>query len=242
MAQKQTCYDERFYDYTSGKSAHAADRIVGRLIELFQPSRVCDVGCGEGVWLAAYARRGLQTLCGLDGDYVDRARLRIDETCFVPCDLAQPFQLDGRFDLLQSFEVAEHLPLAQAQPFVEALVKASDVVAFSASVPGQGGLHHINEQPLAFWRDLFRAHGFAAYDPIRPYIANDTRIPPWYRHNVLVYVSDTAPLALRDSLAAYRLADDAPIPEFAPLWYRLRCRFIKSLPFSLQQFLAKLVS
>jgi hypothetical protein len=62
-----------------------------------------------------------------------------------------------RFDLVQSLEVGEHLPLSAAETLVDSLTTASDRVLFSAAVKGQGGEFHVNEQPLAFWQELFEA-------------------------------------------------------------------------------------
>ena len=39
---------------------------------------------------------------------------------------------------------------------------------FSAAVPGQGGENHVNEQPLAYWRAIFREHGYSAVDYSAP--------------------------------------------------------------------------
>jgi len=41
-------------------------------------------------------------------------------------------------------------------------------VAASAAVLGQGGEHHLNEQPHDYWRDMFLQRGFALIDGLRP--------------------------------------------------------------------------
>jgi 2-polyprenyl-3-methyl-5-hydroxy-6-metoxy-1,4-benzoquinol methylase len=69
-----------------------------------------DVGCGIGTWLAEFEAAGIADVTGVDGDYVDRARLLIDRARFEPRDLSRPFELDRKFDLAMSLEVAEHLP------------------------------------------------------------------------------------------------------------------------------------
>ena len=64
--------------------------------------------------------------------------------------------------------MGEHLPPDASAQLVRSLVEASDRVLFSAAVPGQGGEFHVNERPLAFWQDLFAAHGYVAHDCVRP--------------------------------------------------------------------------
>jgi 2-polyprenyl-3-methyl-5-hydroxy-6-metoxy-1,4-benzoquinol methylase len=58
-------YDKKFYDYTFAKSAHSADYVTEIITKFFNPKSVCDVGCGEGVWLAAYKRRGVEFIGSL---------------------------------------------------------------------------------------------------------------------------------------------------------------------------------
>lgn len=49
--------------------------------------------------------------------------------------------------MTQSLEVAEHIDEKYAQNFIELLTLTSDIILFSAAIPNQGGLEHINEQP-----------------------------------------------------------------------------------------------
>jgi hypothetical protein len=58
----------------------------------------------------------------VDVPFVDRRQLLIDPACFHDADLARPIKLGRKFDLVQSLEVAEHLPATGAAEFVETLV------------------------------------------------------------------------------------------------------------------------
>jgi hypothetical protein len=124
---------------------------------------------------------------GVDGDYVDRASLRIAADKFVAADLREPLSLDRKFDLVQSLEVAEHIDGARADVFVESLTRHGDVVLFSAAIPGQGGNGHVNEQWPSYWIGKFADAGFTLYDAIRPRIWNDSRVEVWYRQNTLLF-------------------------------------------------------
>ena len=151
------------------------------------PRSVVDVGCGVGTWLGEAARLGIEDFLGVDGDYVDRAMLEIPAERFVPRDLCEPFDLGRRFDLVMSVEVAEHLPLAHADRFVEALTSLGAVVLFSAAIPGQGGEHHVNEDWPQAWARRFAKHGYRWADPLRLATWNDERVDPWYAQNLLVF-------------------------------------------------------
>ena len=124
---------------------------------------------------------------GIDGDYVNREHLLIPPDSFMPLNLVTEFDLGMHFDLVQSLEVAEHLPAKSASSFVKSVIKHSDLVLFSAAPKGQGGDHHINEQSYDYWRALFAEHGYIAIDYLRPIILHDKRIEPWYRYNMLLF-------------------------------------------------------
>ena len=95
-------------------------------------------------------------------------------------------------DLAICLEVAEHLTPAAGARLVKTLCSVAPVVLFSAAIPAQGGTNHINEQWQSHWADEFAAHGFDCFDPIRPEIWNDRDVFPWYRQNILLFVSRSA--------------------------------------------------
>ena len=170
----------------------SADAVVPHVMRLVNPDSVVDVGCGEGLWLGAFARHGVTRKLGIDGDYVQRERLRFPASEFQARDLSQqPFKLADRFALVVSLEVAEHLPASAAAGFVESLVGLGPCVLFSAAVPFQGGTHHVNEQWQDYWAQLFAARGYIAIDAIRPIVWNDAAVTFYYRQNILLFVSAT---------------------------------------------------
>src|SRR5215469_3474240 len=106
-------YDDEFFDFveaSAGKSAAAFIEVVVKdLLSGLLPQSVIDVGCGRGVWGAEWRRRGVTRCLGVDGEYVPRSSLLIPEADCLPRDLAKPFDLGRRFDLVQCLEVAEHV-------------------------------------------------------------------------------------------------------------------------------------
>jgi hypothetical protein len=124
----------------------------------------------------------------------------INPTRFHARDLEHGVGLDRTFDLAICLEVAEHLRKQSATRLVADLASLAPVVVFSAAVPGQGGLHHVNEQWPSYWAALFAGHGYAVADPIRPVIWDDDSVEWWYRQNVLVYSREPLPGQPHDPL------------------------------------------
>lgn len=236
----QYSYDSRFMDYADRSSRHSARTISMLLRKALTISSVLDIGCAKGTWLCAWQESGVGEIMGVDGSYVATDELVIPHDRFVAADLAQPIDLQRKFDLVQSLEVAEHIRPEAADQFVENLVRHSaGVVLFSAAPPGQGGEFHVNEQPYDYWREKFRAHGFAAYDYVRPLIAGDKSVSFWYRYNTLLYVRAEAAAALSEQMRHTRVDDSRSIEDVSPLPFRARKMLIRKLPIALRQALAR---
>jgi hypothetical protein len=105
----------------------------------------------------------------------------------MPFDLTRPLRLERQFDLVVSLEVAEHLPPECAATFVESLTRLGPAVLFSAAIPGQGGVNHINEQWQDYWAGLFRNAGYEPIDWLRKRIWRNERIEWYYAQNILTY-------------------------------------------------------
>lgn len=224
-------YDSRFLDYAANTSDYSARAVIARLKTLGPITSVLDVGCARGTWLRAWSEAGAAEICGVDGDYAATNSLMVDRRYFVSADLATGFNLGRQFDLVQSLEVAEHLPHAASSLFIAALVRHSrGLVLFSAAPPGQGGEHHINEQPYEFWRNLFRTHGYSAVDYVRPGVAKDQSLSFWYRYNMMLYVSDDVVPCLPEEVRGAVVPDGEPINDVAPLLFKIRRRIVHSLP------------
>src|SRR4030095_12347821 len=135
-------YKDKFYGNRDAQTAHAARTILGLTLELLPPVQsAVDVGCGVGTWLSVLRERGVAAIRGVDGPWVRAGLLTIPPESFVAVDLTKRIPQSGRYDLAISVEVAEHLPPACAETFVDSLVDLSDFVLFSAAIPHQGGKH-----------------------------------------------------------------------------------------------------
>ncbi len=228
-------YDSTFYDYVQIGATRSARVVVPAIIAQLQPRSVLDVGCGRGVWLLEYMRRGVPKVLGLDGDYVPSESLLIPSEYFRAQDLRQAFDLGERYDVVQCLEVAEHVEPSSAPLLIANLTRHGARVLFSAAPPGQGGESHVNEQSYEHWRRLFAERGFVPFDSVRPLIRSASTVEPWYRYNMILYVHEQAIRGLPGAVSATRIAGDEPIRDVSPLVARV-CRSV------LRRFSPRLVS
>lgn len=195
-------YDGDWYEDQIGGSLQSAREVVPIILALVQPCSVVDVGCGMGTWLSVFIEHNIADVIGLDGNYADKKKLLIPENQFISFDLTKNMQLERKFDLVMSLEVAEHFGEEFARGFVKGLVSLGQTILFSAAIPGQGGTHHINEQWPEFWRRLFAEHGYVPVDCLRSRIWNNRKVQVCYRQNMLFYVEEehlkNSPILLKE--------------------------------------------
>lgn len=199
-------YTDRFYSARRFGSARSAEVVLDHLRPLISGASVLDVGCGTGEWLAVARRLGAVRTIGIDGHHVDPRKLQIKEDEFRPADLTKLSSVDERFDLVLCLEVAEHLPPAAGRRFVQLLCGASDVVLFSAAIPGQAGVGHINTRWQSYWISVFSDCGYSAWDVIRPSVWRDPTVDYWYSQNTLLYVRSAREVEVEARLTRPRVS------------------------------------
>jgi SAM-dependent methyltransferase len=182
-------YDDAFFAAVTDRGLTAARVLVPLLLKIIQPRSVLDVGCGYGAWLKAFGEHGIERLRGLDGTQVDPKRFLVDPGCFQTVDLRHCPETGESFDLALCLEVAEHVPTKNSRQLVRFLTRSAPLVLFSAAIPGQGGVAHVNEQWPKFWQALFAEFGYRRLDPLRRHVWQDPRVPGWYQQNLLLYAS-----------------------------------------------------
>lgn len=187
-----SAYNSGFYDGISSSSSSSAARMLPVMFSLLKPDSIVDFGCGAGSWLAAAGRLGVRGLTGVEGPWQSHAKLEDPSIDLITCNMETDFPaLPGRYDLAISLEVAEHLDPSRAEGFVDLITSSSDVAMFSAAIPRQLGMRHLNERWPSYWAGLFSARGWRAYDVIRPALWNDSAIAWYYRQNTFVYANSS---------------------------------------------------
>ncbi len=196
---------------------YSAARILTILFGYYRPQSVLDVGCGIGSWLRAASELGVCDVAGIEGHWLDRGLLQVSPEFVQACDLERGFDLNRRFDLTISLEVAEHLSHDSAPGFVASLVRHAPAVLFSAAIPLQGGHHHVNEQFLTYWVELFAHHDYRPLDFIRGEIWDNPNILWWLRQNIMFFAHDSV-IAGNDKLLAVA-ASHGPLSVVHPSVY-----------------------
>jgi hypothetical protein len=64
------------------------------------------------------------------------------------------------------------------------------VILFSAAIPFQGGVSHVNEQWPDYWAALFERHQYLAVDYVRPIVWNNPEVVWWYAQNAMIFVRE----------------------------------------------------
>jgi SAM-dependent methyltransferase len=222
-------YDVAYYRRFSRGAARSAEVVLPLLRAVARVRSVVDFGCGSGAWLAEWQHLGVDDVLGLDAEQAMNS-LTISAENILAADLRKPIRLGRRFDLAQSLEVAEHLPPDSGPVFVETLTAHAPLILFSAAVPGQGGEHHLNEQTHEYWRHMFSHRAFELIDVLRPFLANNRVVEPWYRYNTLLFAHDSIVPYLSEIARAHRVPDEEPVADYWPLYARLRMRLIRHIP------------
>ena len=181
-------YGDIFYEDNQYSSFVSGLNVLKKLLPELLPKSIVDFGCGTGTWLAAAKaiNRNIEVV-GVDGDYVNRDMLMIDESSFIPFDLTGAIDLGRKFDLAISLEVAEHIDKEYADRFIDNICRHSDTILFSAAHVGQGGDGHVNEQPIEYWIDKFSNRGYKLTD-IREQFKNNPDIDWWYKDNMVLFI------------------------------------------------------
>jgi SAM-dependent methyltransferase len=214
MTPVASIFEQLDYEDWLRGSTESARVAVPLVLEEIPARSVVDVGCGLGAWLAVFKEHGVEDVLGYDGPWVDRSRLLVTPGEFRAVDFHEPIEVERWFDLAVCLEVAHLLDAEHADRFVETLVSLADVVLFSAAIPGQGGLHHVNEQWPSYWAELFRSRDYVATDPFRAALWEQPDVKWWFAQNIVCYVASSA-LERLPGLARARCAT-APLPLVHP--------------------------
>lgn len=182
-------YDSSFYDMIREGCISSANAVAKEII--FPRETVIDVGCGEGHWGKALCS-GTPTLVDYDGcESPNRV-----EGNWLKVDISQGFFIVGEmYELAICLEVAEHLPESMANDLVDFLTSCSNQILWSAAIPGQGGLNHINEQWPNYWINKFNNYGYIS-DYIGEVVWGSLKVEPWYQQNMymLTRINGSVPL------------------------------------------------
>ncbi len=194
-------YDRRFFtQYGSANAEYlrSCALIAAEIARRFAPQSLVDWGCGSGLYLAEFLRLGVRAV-GVDGSPCP-ADLRPAEVKIVQADLREKTGEELRkqitpqpYDLSLCLDVLEHIEARDSQQVLDNITRDTELLLMSCAPPGQGGHHHVNEQPRRYWiqrmddmgwqyqrRETGQLeHSFLDMGELRPLT--------WMYHNICVY-------------------------------------------------------
>ena len=196
MTALSEIYDRAFFsEYGARNATYAAAcaLIAGEIHRRFSPRTVVDWGAGAGLHAAELSRLGAQVVA-VDGAAID------PDLCGavhrVQADLTQPIDsedIPAHYDLALCIDVLEHIDDANSDHVLATITRGAEMVILSCAPPGQGGHHHVNEQPRRYWVAKMAALGWR-YDRRetgqmeRTFLTMRDRLPEsWMYHNLCVY-------------------------------------------------------
>ena len=201
MGSLEAIYDRAFFRrYGRADSAYAAacELIAGEIARRFGPATAprtaIDWGCGAGLHTGALIRAGVDAV-GVDAVIAD-PDLRDRDAIIVKGDLRGPIErgsIPTSCDLSLSIDVLEHIDEADSAAALENIVSGAQLVILSCAPPGQGGHHHVNEQPRRYWIARMAELGWryqrretGALE--RCFLERRDQLPlSWMYHNLCIY-------------------------------------------------------
>jgi SAM-dependent methyltransferase len=179
--------DSRFGESELWMASSQPKVLLDAVLERWKPRNVLDVGCGTG-WTVQYvASKGIECV-GLEGSSAAIAASPVKQVIRL-VNLNQPVNLGRRFDMVWSYEVAEHIHPAYTDTFIDTLIRHGDLIVMSAARPGQGGAGHFNEQPPSYWIDRMHHRGFHYDVEFSEYLHD---LPAEWARNMLVFARSPA--------------------------------------------------
>jgi len=131
-------------------------RIAEGIYKFFNPKSVIDMGCCVGGEIYYLKQMGV-LVKGLDASSFAIKYALVPEV--EQWDLRVPYPFKMKYDVCLCLETLEHIR-QEYEPIVFGnLTNASDIVIMS-SPEKTGGRHHVNEQPMSYWKERFREYNY----------------------------------------------------------------------------------
>jgi SAM-dependent methyltransferase len=131
-------------------------------VGLFHPTWLLDVGCGHGYATRFFKELRVPNVLGIDGDQAAIAYAAKKDQVIAFHDFAKDrwrAEHSVSTDMIWCCEFLEHLEEKHLDNLFPLFGK-SKTIFITHATPGQGGHHHVNEQPTGYWVLQFMKRGF----------------------------------------------------------------------------------
>jgi len=114
--------------------------VLTRVVEMYRPSRVLDIGCGTGRLFPLLQSKGISVIVGLDVSRraIEMARARHKGVLLVQCSLEDLSLPESSFDLILSNRVLQNLPPSLIDTIISKLCRLSPLIYINELTESDG--------------------------------------------------------------------------------------------------------
>ena len=227
-------YGENFYESVSKRAEETAEPVIKILFSFInQVDSLKDVGCGSGIWLKKFVDTGkIKHAIGFDlenavnsGTTAVNKKILVKSIDFEKLDE----NIFPKTDLSLFLEVAEHLTEETAKKIIRYICKTSNMIIFSAAIPGQGGYNHMNEKPMNYWVAKLEDNEFYVFDVFREQLNSIKNLPFYYCNNLILGISknyyEENKVEL-DSIKSYKINSASQIKDYRNLTQKIQYKLL----------------
>lgn len=155
--------------------------VLDYLISRYNVRSMLDVGCGLGAMVDMATAKGIIAY-GVDGDpQVEHPDVFIHDYTTGPTALwfenISIFERTVVYDLIWCVEFVEHVEQQYQENYLRTFDRGTKALYLTAAYPGQGGYHHVNEQPMEYWIELLTARGWTLDQEATDWVHEHGAIP-----------------------------------------------------------------
>lgn len=151
-------YNKEYHEKIRTEESPAAERISDYIFNKFNPSSITDYGSSTGIYLKPFEKYNIK-LKGLENSSYALQNKLLNEVEY--CDLTIPLKLECPSNFSISLEVGEHIDEKYADIYIKNICDNTfNWVLFSAAIPGQSGVGHVNCQDKSYWIKKFEKNFF----------------------------------------------------------------------------------
>jgi hypothetical protein len=178
-----------------------------------------DIGCGNGEYTKNFLRHKKNCI-GYDGSPLTP---EITNGLCKVMDFSEIVDI-GKFDLVLSLEVGEHIPQEYEQNFIDNICNASKQhIVLSWAIEGQGGDGHFNERNNDYVKAEMLKRGFV-YQKRETHKLRGESTVPWFENTIMVFEKTFEPVTaiffsckrldiLKETIKAFNDANTYPLRE-----------------------------
>jgi hypothetical protein len=187
-------YDREFHKTIENDEYPQAIRIGEYISTYIKPQSFIDFGCSTGLYLREVQGK-LPSIPAIGFEFSQEAVNSALCEKIYKLDLTKSLSIEKTPNTLGlCLEVLEHIEDIHSTAVLKNMTKVCDCIIFSAAVPNQGGIGHINCRPKIYWINKFHQLGWVvdldATKHFLKYMENGYHMG-WLANNAMVLIPHT---------------------------------------------------